>query len=76
MLCQFCGRPVIGNMIWGAAGPYHPECCRGPSAPQTYAPIPPSADDVAELRRRLEAIERKMAESSNAPAHRAPTKNL
>lgn len=30
MLCQYCGRPVIGTMVWGAQGPYHPECTAPP----------------------------------------------
>jgi hypothetical protein len=34
MLCQYCGRPVIGPAIWGGAGPYHPECTRTPAEAQ------------------------------------------
>ena len=58
MTCGYCGRPIVGPMTWGAAGPYHPECTRGPtSAPQYYAHVPMAED---ELRRRLDEPERKV----------------
>ena len=31
-ICGVCGRPVVGLALWGANGPYHPECV---GAPQT-----------------------------------------
>ncbi len=65
-LCQYCGRPVIGVAYYGMGGPYHPGCCESPNAPRTYMPIPPSADEVAELRRRIEELERKLAEPPNS----------
>ena len=65
MLCKYCGRPVLGAMLWGMAGPYHTECSRGPSAPNSCDRFPPSAWEVAELWRRIEALERKLAEPTN-----------
>lgn len=36
MLCMQCGRPVVGMQVWGASGPYHPECVKPPQ-PDTVA---------------------------------------
>jgi hypothetical protein len=25
-ICCYCGRPIVGVLVWGASGPYHPAC--------------------------------------------------
>lgn len=30
LVCVYCGRPVIGQMVWGASGPYHLVCVEPP----------------------------------------------
>ena len=70
MRCCFCGRPIIGNAIWGASGPYHLECTiGGPGAyPQTYT-LNPWVDPLSQLedlRRRVEELERRIMKSPNA----------
>ena len=52
-LCQYCGRPVIGQATWGLTGPYHPECCRGPSTTPSAVEL-----ELEEMKRRIDALER------------------
>lgn len=56
MLCCYCGRPVIGQMTWGATGPYHPECCQG------LPPIINHTDGWGEANRALTEIYRRLGE--------------
>jgi hypothetical protein len=60
LTCMLCGRPVIENMVWGGAGPYHPECVRGPSALPAFH-VPNTPFDATDIIRRLDELEKKMA---------------
>ena len=39
--------------MWGACGPYHPECCRGPSAIPSFIEL-----ELEEMKRRIDALEK------------------
>jgi hypothetical protein len=30
LICKYCGRPVLKDIVWGKAGPYHRECTEPP----------------------------------------------
>ena len=73
--CCYCGRPVLGAVCWGSCGPYHIECVRPPAIRQSdayYLPIklPDPQIQIDDLRRRIEALERKLSESPNTPSQR------
>lgn len=60
-VCGYCGRPVVGPQVWANGQPFHPECTHGPDyKPETFAPCPVDDPEKAELRRRIEALERRM----------------
>ena len=65
-LCGYCGRPVLNNTAcaYGKAGVYHLECTRGPEPVEQwnqyriqYAHV----HEFWELRRRIEALEQRVA---------------
>jgi hypothetical protein len=30
LICKYCGRPVLKDIVWGNAGAYHRECTEPP----------------------------------------------
>lgn len=73
--CCYCGRPVLGAVCWGSCGPYHIECVSPPAIRQAdayYLPIkwPDPQVQIDDLRRRIEALERKLFDSPNAQRER------
>lgn len=60
VVCGYCGRPIVGASVWGANGPYHEECTRGPGyVPQYYQPTPDFGHEarIAALEARVAALE-------------------